>query len=76
MSYFERLFVNNLRTKDRIYDAQREDSSLLSGITAQRARCFTGSFVALSFSEYFHQVLFLFLVCLQAGRSDLIILFY
>lgn len=76
MFFFERVFVNNLRTEDRIYDTQREDSSLLSGIAAQRARHFTGSFVALPFPKYFHQVFFLFLICLQAERSDLIILFY
>lgn len=51
MFYFERLFVNTLRIEDMIYDEQREDSSLLSVIAAQRARNFTGSFAALTFFQ-------------------------
>lgn len=51
--------MNTLRTEDRIYDAQREDSSLLTGIAAQRARHFIGSFVALTFFRIFSSGVFL-----------------
>lgn len=68
MFHFERLFVNTLRTEDRIYDAQREDSSLLSGIAAQRARHFIGSFVALTFIRILSSGVFL-IFNISSGRE-------